>query len=796
MFKPANKSLREILLASALATASVTFGVLHASAEEQTTRVDLPAGALGDTLLELSNIYSINVVASERLVDGKVTQQISGEFDVTTALSVVLSGSGLSAFETSSGVYAIEKTEVPTPQPVSEPETSTPLDEAATEVEPDPLVVETIFVTGEGRLRTLQDTASSVVVLTEEDLRREAGPQTVRSILDNIPGVQLNIVGNGGPSIRGSDATGVLSGSGFFIGGSRERATLEIDGREATLPEVTYSSTGTWDVKQVEVFRGPQTSNRGRNSVAGTIVIETNDPTQEFEVGARAIAGNFETRDYAGYISGPIIEDQLAFRIAAERYEHRSPLELVLPLAGGDANNPFGGFDEDPLNEETTNVRAKFLLTPEAFSGLEMQATYIKFDGRRAQTENVDNARDGSFLRDNVNFPIFENEVESITLETNYRFSDSLGFRNTTTYAENVTGRRQPTGDPGFSDTSQLINKLYVDFGKNDDRISGLIGFYGQRSWQDVDLGLIKFDGSATSIGVFGEVDIGLSEKLTLTTGARYQYDEQDRFSDLSFLGILLDYEDKSEAFLPKATLTYDVNQENSIGAMISRGYNPGGVSIGENTFTIAEFDEEYLVNYELFWRGVLMDGRLTTNANVFFTDFESPQRGTTTEVDLGFTIIEEFTPVNGEDATSYGAEFSAAYVANDMLELSTGVSLLETEIGDVPRSVVIDAGNEFARAPNISANIGALITPTQNLSISLSGRYNGGYFNNDANEVKIPDFFVVDGQVAYEYNNARFFAFVRNALDERYATGLNLTFAGGQLGDPREYGVGVEVHF
>ena len=72
--------------------------------------------------------------------------------------------------------------------------------------------------------------------------------------------------------------------------------TVQIDGRPITYYEYVNASASLWDLKRIEVYRSPQTTTQGRNSVAGAIFIETADPTFDWQGRARAIAGGIGTR--------------------------------------------------------------------------------------------------------------------------------------------------------------------------------------------------------------------------------------------------------------------------------------------------------------------------------------------------------------------------------------------------------------------------------------------------------------------------------------------------------------------
>lgn len=44
-----------------------------------------------------------------------------------------------------------------------------------------------------------------------------------------------------------------------------------------------YVDASPWDVEQIEVLRGPQSTTQGRNTMAGAIVVNTKDPTFDWE---------------------------------------------------------------------------------------------------------------------------------------------------------------------------------------------------------------------------------------------------------------------------------------------------------------------------------------------------------------------------------------------------------------------------------------------------------------------------------------------------------------------------------
>jgi outer membrane receptor protein involved in Fe transport len=114
------------------------------------------------------------------------------------------------------------------------------------------------------------------------------------------------------------DTTGPLSALPAFLGGNRPRVALIVDGRPTTYSEFVFGAAPLWDVARVEVFRSPQTTTQGQNSIAGAIFVNSNEPSATAEFRARAIVGDFHTRQLSLLGSGPLLGDDVAFRVAGD----------------------------------------------------------------------------------------------------------------------------------------------------------------------------------------------------------------------------------------------------------------------------------------------------------------------------------------------------------------------------------------------------------------------------------------------------------------------------------------------
>ncbi len=170
----------------------------------------------------------------------------------------------------------------------------------------------------------LQDIPTSIGILTAEDMAR-MGTLNFDDISRAIVGLDVVNQGPGNNTvvIRGIHAEGESGATVVWdnmpTSGAGESAS-EIGQRQFDLD--------VYDVQQVEVLRGPQGTLYGANSLTGVVHFITNKPVMN-EVSA-SLEGSYSDVAHSeeagwsqrGFINIPIMEDTVAFRLAAwHRYE-------------------------------------------------------------------------------------------------------------------------------------------------------------------------------------------------------------------------------------------------------------------------------------------------------------------------------------------------------------------------------------------------------------------------------------------------------------------------------------------
>ncbi|ADO42409.1 TonB-dependent receptor [Ketogulonicigenium vulgare Y25] len=236
-----------------------------------------------------------------------------------------------------------------------------------------------------------------------------------------------------------------------------------------------------------------------------------------------------------------------------------------------------------------------------------------------------------------------------------------------------------------------------------------------------------------------------------------------------------------------------------NIGGMISRGYNPGGLTLNLSSKAWQEFEAETIWNYELFSRATLLEERLFLTTNIFYMDYEDQQYNIAVEVSPGVT--QSYT-INAEQAHSYGLEVGLDFAASDTLKLRASAGLLRTGIDEVTANSSYE-GNEFAKSPSYTLALGADWQATEALSIAGSIRAFGGYYSDIANTEAyvVDDYALADLQAAYRFDNGlEIYGYVNNVFDERVPTAMQYNRTGGgieaSITTPRTVGLGVRGTF
>lgn len=678
-------------------------------------QIDIPGGPLDDALIAVSELFGVTVIAPNDLVSGKSSPGASGVLDAGQAIEALLKGQSLDFRRSATGAYIIAQ-------------------QTAQRAEPEePVIDDTIVVTGQQIDRSLQETKESVAIFTADEIEGRS-LLDIEDVLLQSANVTFSDPGSANISIRG------VSRIPFAIGGVGDTSTTFYDDVAITNQAIAFISQNLWDVEQVEFLRGPQSTNLGRNALIGALVVRTNAPNpDEYRAALRAEIGNFGTRSFEGMVNAPITSNT-ALRITGERSE-----------TDGFIDNVTLGTDNDARREFTT-VRAKVLTK---FSDKFRVTASLQYVEGETASQSYIAPIDGPFdtFESTANIQpsnTFDGLIGSLNLK--YDFSDEWKLQSITAFSDGNSDRLldgDGTERDGGSNTfpvSQFNISQELQASYEGEKLRGIIGGYYLDDEVDsafivsgrinparvgVPQPLLPFyptllafsqdtrsNRETTNFAVFTQWEYSLNNRLTVSAGLRYDRESFTAVSNgqtsldpstpapnpadagalaemqqpgsgafveagvaavnaalLAQLGSFTEStEAEFEAFLPEFGLSYDLAPGVRTSLFYKRGYRAGGAQL-DTTGALNEFDPEYLDNIELSLRSQLLDDTLTLNANTYYGFWTNQQ----VNVPIDGNELNTRTENSGESRI-WGVEVEAAYRPTSNTNLFASVGYARTE--------------------------------------------------------------------------------------------------------------------
>lgn len=198
--------------------------------------------------------------------------------------------------------------------------------------------IEEVIVTAQKRDEAIQDVPISMSVMTEEFIV-DQGINDLANALLFVPSVKITSAGFFvAPNARG------------FTFNNNNKAFepplgLAIDGIPYT--RIPYFLAATFDLKRIEVLRGPQGTTFGKNTTAGLIHMITKDPTEELNASLSVQHGELDRRRAEMAVSGPLINDVMNFRLAGFIDERDGYVANTTHGVDPKAQERFLGYDRD-----------------------------------------------------------------------------------------------------------------------------------------------------------------------------------------------------------------------------------------------------------------------------------------------------------------------------------------------------------------------------------------------------------------------------------------------------------------
>lgn len=499
----------------------------------------------------------------------------------------------------------------------------------------DETAIDEIIVTGRKRQESIQNVPSSVSVVSGEEFETLGG-RNLRDLEFQLANVdffdQSNLVNNI-VSIRGigtnARSVGLETGTSFYLDG-------------VLLNRPGLFSLTTNDIQAIEVFRGPQGTEFGRNALAGVFYSTSARPTSDWMLRVAAGAGNFDFEEASLVLSGPLIEDVLTVRASYQQQARREG--YIRNFEGQDAGTTDQSagrlsFSLTPGDSTTIDIMVNFATDRIDFNTLENfvqenpvfgpqygceypDVTFTTFPG--VGTFEVPCIPVPGPYTVAVADPTFQDvESDGVQINIEHEFANGWTVRSINASYDNETdytfslgpgpaasGTSANFGDDAeqFSSEIQLISPVGSADGVPWDVVSGL--FYMNEeitSLRESDFGVPSIpvvDENGVPTGEFlqtlsqrGTQDLDSLAvyangnyyfgNYTLNLGVRASREERTSFLDQDgsiqfFLGRFIERQSTLDEDVVTGTVSlgYDFTDDRKVYAKWARGFKPGGTNL------------------------------------------------------------------------------------------------------------------------------------------------------------------------------------------------------------------------
>jgi iron complex outermembrane receptor protein len=613
--------------------------------------------------------------------------------------------------------------------------------------------LEEVVVTATRREERLQDVPLAVSALSAEQIAG-TGFKALSDIQYALPGVYFGST----PNDAGFRLRGVGTAGGFSSSSEQNVGTV-VDG--VVIP-IGNPVASLGDIDRIEVLKGPQGTQFGKNASSGVVSITTRAPNlDKMEGNVFASYGELDERDVHGSISVPFGGGTAAAGLYAFDKEY-----------DGFVNNKV--LDEDWGGAHSSGARAKLLWKPNEVFSAQLIGDYsqTRYQGpdQLWTLNRLAPGFDPYFSPPFVNLaalgvtPGFDNEdsaeeYESRRKEDNYGASLELDFSLGGGTLTSITAYRVAEADASnFAiDGSPLARFTAQGYGSKSDFTSEEIrwtspseraleyvaGVYASRQraglgdGQSAQLrpdptdqsfivsisnGIGNAQTTSKSIAAFFDGSFALTDTLKLIGGARYTSDDVDA-STYSIIDPAFPPGPSAAGFVvpygPAARQTGSTSEDNLSGrlglefkpsddlmfyATAARGYLGPTVTFSILTATRSDVAAQTVDDVTIGFKAQFLDRRLTFNGNVFYDDYTDLQ----TSVFNGLEFVTE----NAGGLKTKGFEVELAMLVTDGLRANLGYTYSDAYFTDYitacPPSVEIQGPAAIAATCNAPGSLPA----------------------------------------------------------------------------------------
>jgi len=677
---------------------------------------------------------------------------------------------------------------------------------------------EELLVTAQKRSENSQQVPIAIEVLDGQLIQR-TGALDLNQVELVVPSLNF---GRGERKTRGEIT---IRGVGDFSRniGTNARVAIYID--DVPLGRSSAFNADLFDIKQIEILKGPQGTLFGTSTVAGAINITTLEPKDEFALKGRVDVGNFGQQLLSFKTDLPFSEKfKSSFHFnSVENDGFIENLTRNETLQGTDLDSGRIQLAYQVNNQVEVSLNLDWLEESiKATNGLALEEDGL-FNGFLLSPNEREVAHDtAEFEQREIGGGAFK---VGIMMDAGFLFESITGYRLSEFEEQSEEDYSPiPFSSSRFGEEFKQISQEFRLVSPKNDIGDFVIGAFFSDQNIETERSALLLDtstGNTTSVVTPGELDsitaaifangnYWFTPSLGISLGFRLQQEEKELdYQILDTTGLFInDSTQESEtfsSFLPKVGLNFRLDNSGLVYYSISKGSKNGGWNADFVTsLEDISFEQEFATNFEVGYKNDLFNGALNFNLVAFKTDFTDFQVFQFVN-DNGTTRIRL---TNAGEATSKGLELNTRMGVTEYTTLTANAAYTEARFDkfeDGGGSGVNFNGNTLPYAPEFTAFVALDINyPLQKfqLNMHLDYSYSDGYFSNpnNANTHEINNFYQVNGRIGLlDDDNWSAFIYGKNLTDETYLRYRDISFIGvprGYFAAPRTYGVSLVYEF
>ena len=680
--------------------------------------------------------------------------------------------------------------------------------------------VKEVVVTAEKRPELIRNVPQAITALPEVQLERQKSVG-FEDYAAQVPGMTLQQSAPGVTRIvlRGINSGGVGATIGTYMDETPYGSSSALANAAILAPDLD-----TFDIKQIEVLRGPQGTLYGASTLGGLLKFVTNAPSTagfagKAEAGYDSVDPGGSGWDVKGMVNIPL-GDKLAFR--ASGYERQDP-------GYADA---VARPDYDFTDSRATGGRASLLFTPS--EQVSVRLTAIMQDLKSGGGPIEDLVKTTSPTTFTPLFGTWESGRTAATTEdVKYRLYNGtvgwdLGFGTLTSSTSWGTLREANVQDATAAFGTLIVTHLNQDkftqeirlASRADQTLEWMVGGYYTRETaslhQDLaitptstPLGFVQLDSNYRESAIFANATYHFTKQFDVALGGRWGEDKQNanEFGLASANGGASEH-----IFTWSVAPRYKLDDDTMFYGRIAKGFRPGGPNAlppSAPPTVPTRFGADSLINYELGVKTQTPDHKLSLDVAAFHIDWKDIQL---------LTVIGGFgVNGNGGKATSDGVEWNAQYVPTRGLVLGWDGAYTDAHLtADANPLVGGKNGDPLPYAPKWTTALnGDYEFPAFGYTGFVGGSWRyigerGSDFSSSAPRQRtLPSYSVVDLRGGVDFKRWTLEAYAKNIGDSRGIAniGNNNSVAGGATGPaspgltanlirPRTIGVSITARF